>query len=111
MRLSSINDLPYFLLLLIRKLDTSACPVLLQSVNLRRARDRDHALRDHPGKRNLRDRAAFLVGKLLNLFYNSLVLVEVLTLKFGRCTAEVVWCEIIRAVVVKVVDKPAVTER
>lgn len=76
-------------------------------MGLGRAWDGDHTLRDDPSKSYLSNLATSSFGKLLDFLDDGLVLVKILTLKFGTRSSEVAFCEVIRRLVVKVVDKPA----
>lgn len=85
MGLRSINDPAELFLLLLRQINISRCPVLLQPLYLRRTRDCNHTLGGNPSECDLTDTAALPNSKLLNLLNNGLVLEEILTLELGRC--------------------------
>lgn len=57
-RLGLVDDPSHLPPLLVRQIDVSGRPVLLQPRGLGRAGNGDHALRGHPRERDLRQRAA-----------------------------------------------------
>lgn len=110
MRLSSVNNLPHFLLILLRQLNITRSPVLLQTTGLSGARNGDQSLRSNPSECDLTDLATLASSKLFNFFHNCAILVEVLALEFRDFAAEVIGCEVVGGVVVKVIDEPAVSQ-
>lgn len=85
MRLSLIDNSAHFLLFFLCQFNIRRSPVLLETVYLGRARDGDHPLSSNPSERYLAGRATFPCSKLLDLFDNSFVFVEVLSLELGSC--------------------------
>lgn len=83
MRLGGIDEPPHLPPLLLGQIDVPRGPVLLESGDLGRARDGDHALRGDPGERDLRRRAAPLRRERLDPLDDGLVLVEVVALELG----------------------------
>jgi hypothetical protein len=110
-RLQRVQNLTHLFLLLTRQLNIPRSKVLFQTVRLGRARDRDHALRHHPGQGDLRQSASLALSQCLDLLDDLLVVVEVLALEFGDCASEVVGCEIVGSLVGEVVDEPAMAKR
>ena len=83
--LQRVNDPPHLLLLLGRQLDIPRRKVLLQTLRLGRAWNRNHTLRHNPCQSDLGQSAALALGQLLDLLDDLLVVVEVLSLEFGDC--------------------------
>lgn len=109
MRLGSIDNPAHFQLILLRQLNITRSPVFLQATGLGRAGNGDQPLRSHPGECNLTSLAALAGRKLLDLFHNCAILVEVLALEFGDLAAEIIRREIVGGVVGKFVDEPAMS--
>lgn len=110
-RFSSINDPSQLIVLLLREIDVPARPILLKSLWLCGTRNSNHALSSNPSKRNLRQRAALLLGKFLDILKNSTIFVERLALEFRHCSTQVVGREVIWRSVREVFDKPALAQR
>lgn len=82
MRLGLVNDPAHFLFLLLCQFNIPRSPVLLETVDLGRAGDRDHSLCSNPSERDLANRAALSGSKFFDLFDDCFVFVEVFTLEF-----------------------------
>lgn len=83
LRLNVVEDFTDLHLFLIGQNDIPGCNVLFQALWLRRSRNGDHALRNHPRQRDLSESAAFALSEGLDRVDNALVVVEVLALEFG----------------------------
>jgi hypothetical protein len=85
LRLQRVQNPTHLLPLPSRQLNLPRSKVLLQTMRLSRARNRNHALRHHPSQSDLRQSAAFTLGEGLDLLYDLLVVVEILALELGDC--------------------------
>lgn len=106
MNLRILNNAPQLPLLILTQVHIPRRKVPLQSRDLCRARNSNHALRRDPRQRNLTDSAALTVRELLDLLHDGFIVVEVLALEFGGCSAEVVGGEVVRGLDVGVVYEP-----
>lgn len=109
-RLGILKNSSHLLLLFLGQLDTAGGEVLLESMWLRRPRNRNHALCSDPRERDLYQCAAFGSGDFLDLVNDGFVLVEVLALELWDGATKVVWSKVIWALEREVIDEPAVTK-
>lgn len=82
-RLGGIDNLPHLCLLTFRQINLPRLEVLHQPRGFGGTRDCDHALSGNPGECDLRECAALAGSEFLDLFDDTLVGIEVLTLEFG----------------------------
>jgi hypothetical protein len=83
-RLQRIQNTPHLFLLVFRQFHIPGSEVLLKTLRLRRSRNGNHALRNHPRQSNLRQRTPFTLCQSFDLLDDFLVVVEVLALEFGN---------------------------
>lgn len=77
-----IHNLAHLFQLILCQIHVPRCKVGLKSRGLGRTRNRNHALSGNPRECDLSNRTISSSRKFLNLLYDSLILVEVLPLKF-----------------------------
>jgi hypothetical protein len=104
MRLSSINNLPHFLLILLRQLNITRSPILLQATSLGGTHNGDQTLGSNPSECDLTNLAALASSQLFDFVHNCSILIEVLALEFGGIAAEVIGREVVGRVVLEVID-------
>ena len=85
LRLQRVQNAAHLFLLLVRELHRPRSEILFQALRLRRPRNRNHALGNHPRESNLRQRAALALREQFDLRHDLLVVVEVLALELGDC--------------------------
>lgn len=104
MRLSSINNISQFPLILLRQLNITRSPILLQAISLGGARNGDQSLRSNPSECDLTNLAALAGSQLFDFVHNCSILREVLALEFRGIAAEVISREVVGRVVPEIVD-------
>lgn len=83
LRLDIVEDFTNLLLLIFGQQDVPRRNVLFQALWFRSSGDRNHALRNHPRKRDLGESAALALSQGLDGVDDTLVVVEVLALELG----------------------------